>query len=99
MRDPIGCDREGAVRYMGCSVSMFDDLTSKGIVRPVRRNWFLYSDLDRAAERLQKERDVENATIKLETTDSVPKKKRNVGVQGGRRYDGITKELLRANER
>jgi hypothetical protein len=94
VRSPIGCDRAGAIEYLGCSQTMFETVSRLGVVRSVRKGWYLYADLDAAAERLRSIRDAERGE-NGEATKGIAKKRRHLGGQGAGPYDGRTKELLR----
>jgi hypothetical protein len=54
---PIGTDALGARRYLGCSESTFKDLRRRGYLSELRKNWFLFSDLNLDVERLRLDED------------------------------------------
>ena len=53
---PIGCNRTAAMEYLGCTERMFDELTARRIVVPIKRNWYAYWQLDEAMKNLIAER-------------------------------------------
>lgn len=95
-RAPAGCDREGAMRYLGACEKRFETLLSEKKIRPLGRNWFAYADLDETIERLRKDRD-KVVVLNGEKADSgLPseQKRNEVGSQGSRPHR-TTEELLR----
>ena len=94
MRAPIGCDRQSAIEYMGCTETMFETISRLGVVRSVRKGWYLFADLDAAAERLIQLRNESRGENEQESK-GIAKKRRHLGSQGDRSYDGRTQELLR----
>lgn len=54
---PIGTNREGAIEYLGCSRTKFEELLKRKIVKALCRGWYAYEDLDDAIQALRTERD------------------------------------------
>lgn len=54
---PIGTKKEGAIDYLGCSRTKFEELLKRKIVKALSRGWYAYQDLDDAIQTLRMERD------------------------------------------
>lgn len=54
-RAPIGCGKEDAIRFLGCSPSMFEELSAKKIIKRVRAGWYSYRMLEEAMQALEEE--------------------------------------------
>ncbi len=96
-RPAIATDADGAREYLGCSQAMFDELRARRIIRPLRKNWYSYDDLDLAVSLVRKERDLRLQQDDGRTTESIHTQAptRNLGSKRGRSDYPKTKELLR----
>ena len=54
-RPQIGCDEAEAMRYMGCSRTMFEELRRRRIIVPIRKGYYSYRLLDLAMAMLEDE--------------------------------------------
>ncbi len=95
--EPIGCNREEAIRFLGCSESMFEELHARKIIRSLRKGWYTYDDLRKAVKDLEGERKSEmNHEINQKTKGT--RSKRASGAlrsEGSRSYKGNSEEFLR----
>lgn len=96
-RTPVATDAEGARAYLGCSQAMFDELRARRIIRPLRKNWYSFDDLDLAVSLVRKERDLKLQLDNEGITQTVSRQtsSRNLGGKGGRSDYPKTKDLLR----
>lgn len=96
-RPPIGTDAQGAREYLGCSQAMFDELRRTKAVLPVRRGWYVYSDLDAAVTRLVAERGNVVTPGHEDDTERIPcaAPPGNVGRKRARLVYRKTEDLLR----
>lgn len=74
-RPRIGCNEAEAIRYMGCTVTMFQELRAKGVIVPVRKGYYSYRLLDLAMEQLEEAALKEARAARLFATPKEPKKK------------------------
>ena len=96
-RCPVGTNAEGARQYLGCSVTMFQELRARRIVKALRRDWYSFDDLDVAVRLLRQERDSGLQHNHEEDPSSLSSQKQTkpLGRQRHRSSYPKTEELLR----
>lgn len=91
----VGCDEPEAIRFMGCSKTMFDEYKSRRIVKRLRAGWYAYEDLIEAVGKIRMDRDkvihLEEATSGMETEEN---RDEEVGSQRRKPAHRGTQELL-----
>lgn len=93
MRDPIGCNEEEALRYLGCKKNFLETLKAKKLLRPVVIGYYAYADLDKALDDFRAERDGKGAVLEVYES-SLPEGSKQVRGKGsGTRRS--SEELLR----
>ena len=97
--EPIGCDVNEARRYLGMSECLFDEYRARRVIRPVRKGYYHYQDLDDAARAMRKERDQREGwntdDQEPEANRRAPKPRKPVRGKRNKSYEGLTRERLR----
>lgn len=93
---PLGCSRDEAIKYLGCSETKFQELTNRKIIVRLSGGWYSYRLLAMAMETLEKEALSGAKVIYLEhQSDREEVKAGNVGSKRSRSTIRPTQELLR----
>lgn len=91
---PLGCDREGAIAFLGCSPTKFEELTVKKIVKRLGSGWYSYRMLGKAFEALEAEAEGNVIDIKKKLKEKANENRRKIRKQGDMSEDRSEKELL-----
>lgn len=91
---PLGCDRESAIAFLGCSPAKFEELTNRKIVKRLSSGWYSYDMLRQAFQKIEEAAAIDPKVIDLQKKLKENEKRQAIRSKGDLPTDREEKELL-----